>query len=60
MKQFQSYAPKSHDVPSHVVDAGKIVLGAGIRMPARRLPSSGKSNSGRGADPRPMTEQKNA
>lgn len=58
MKQFQPSSLKRRDAPSHVADAGKIVLGAGVRMPALNVSIQGQRQARQGSDLRPVAKCK--
>lgn len=51
MKQFEPSSTQPLGMPSHVTDAGKIVLGAGVRLPVLNAPGSGQSTAARESSP---------
>lgn len=60
MKQSKSRAQKTQGVPMHVADAGKIVLGAGVRLPTLGASARGDGNARPSTNSRPAAECKNA
>ncbi len=60
MKQVELSSPKQLGIPSHVADPGKIVLGAGVRMPILNMSAHGRSNVVRGTGQNAAAAQKTA
>jgi hypothetical protein len=56
MKQFEPSSLAPRGVPSHVADAGKIVLGAGVRLPVLNGPAPASSHVAHGADQSPAAK----
>ena len=60
MKQFEPSCRTPLGMPAHVADAGRIVLGAGVRLPALKGSATSAGAVIRTPDPSRTAGQKNA